>query len=142
MAVRPQLEMFGGLFKAGVELAGAVHSCTNKAGGVRIGLLPMRSKIGDSLASISGFKGAALDAYRSRMNGLLKVEQCGMDGKFAASTDWKAGGIRFNKEGTLATVKWVYRPGTLSKEAVLATASAAELMAALEKKTAPAPTEV
>jgi hypothetical protein len=131
VAVRPQMEMFGGLFKVD---APEMRVKTTKSGLTRIGLMPMRSKTGVSLASLSGFKGAALEAHRSKLQDDMKGRLGGVAGVIGASPDWTGSHISLNGKGDRLNICFVKRHGSVTKDGVLATLSEDELMAELDKR--------
>ena len=139
---QPQIEMFGGLFKADGELARSTRTKVSKTGSTPVGLLPMRSKTGESLAKLSGFTGAALEAHRSRLQDEMKMRLGGIAGVFGASTEWTGSHLSLNAKGDRATLVFVKKHAALSKDGVIATLTEDELMAELDKRAGVVPREI
>jgi hypothetical protein len=133
--MQPQIEMFGGLFKADGELARNTLTKVSKSGSTRVGLLPMRSKAGDSLAKLSGFTGPALEAHRSRLQDEMKMRLGGIAGVFGASSEWTGSHLSLNSKGDRATLVFIKKQHVaLSKDGVLSTLTEDGLMAELDKR--------
>ncbi len=134
-------------FKLEGEIIGALRTRRSKSGSRSIGLLPMSSKNGVSLRSVSGFKGAALQAYSRRQSDDLKTQLCAVVGGIGASTSWTGRNVRVNAKGDLLTVSFkrvmpmsVASPADISEEQALAKLglSKEQYQAMLELQTEPA----
>jgi len=95
-----------GDFKLEGEVVGVLRVRRSKTGGRTISLLPTSSKHGPSMREVSGFKGAALQAYQRRQADALKTQLCAIVGGVAASNGWTGRNARINAKGDMLTVSF------------------------------------
>lgn len=118
--VAPQFEMFPDVF-APITLRRGMRQTENKAGTIRFGLLPVRSKNGESIAKSFDIGGAALDAKVAILRDALKVRMGSVNGAVAASSDYTGGSITLRKNGDVAMLyKYVAGNGKMTKEVAIA----------------------
>lgn len=112
--------MFPGVFADG-DLSIGLSRRTNKAGAQRFGLLPNRSKNGNSLAKMFGITGAALDAKISILRDSLKVRMGSISGAVSTSSDYTGGSYTLRGNGDIAMVwKRLAGGGKVTREVAIA----------------------
>jgi hypothetical protein len=124
VVLAPQTELFGGLF---APSDAAMRANRNKSGGIRVSLLPERSKKGPSLSSVLGLKGPALEAARERLEMEMKQRIGGLTGVVSASDEWRGVGYSVNAKRDRITATWVLR-GKPSRESLKSTLTDDEVL--------------
>lgn len=109
------LARFDSAFQLEAEVVGATRRTASKKGAVSLTLLPMRSKDGASMESVSGMKGEALKAYARMKGDELKGQQGVIASRLTGSLGYVGAGIKQSPKGDITMVWKAVEPITVTK---------------------------